>query len=332
MSTTIFTDNFSNTSGADVDIASWESIEQASGSPDWAYQSGTPTGQLVARYHASDQHLQVFGWNTGASVGAIDTLHIARCINSALSGLSDYIVRGHIYSSSGVENSLIGARLQSGSQSGYIVKLEYNSGAPIARLYRVDSGTRTQLDTHSMGGAVVSNLYEAILKVKGDQITWQILVKDYPGSPTATGMPPQTVTDATYATGDPGIGMQGWPAVFGGPTYYFADRFRVELQDDTVDFTLDKKFAGLPFMEGGFQSDFETLDYKFTGLPYVGESATPPAATLAAGGNTINVSAPALFIKILDRVFPNKRIEDQRESQVRHIQPLFGYQDPTLIP
>lgn len=312
MPSTIFTDNFTN-GGADTDIASWQSTEQSSGSPDWDYHSGSQTASL--KVSAADD--KVYG--TATATGGNQEF-IARCINSAAGSANDYKVYGRLKSFHATMYAFICARLQAGSRSGYIVANATNS--LFAKLYRMDAGVLTELDD---GGSVGGGPNDSYIQVNGSTIVWFV------GGMAA----PREVIDTTYPTGKPGMGLYYWPALWGDPgTQIYVDNFVVEdlVPDNTADYTLDKKFGGFPFVEGGFVADFGTLDYKHKGFPFVGETAAPPGIDLTAGGNTVLVSAPALFLKVMDRVFPLKRVEDQRESQVKHINPLFDIQDPALIP
>ena len=311
----LFTDNFTNAGGSDVDIASWQSVEQTSGSIDWDYQSGTTNPSLSVAF-TNDRLVLKSGFTGGLQY------HLTRVINAVLNGVDDYEVSGSIKGNLATQHSGIAARLQSGSQSGYVVRLGTNSG--LSELVRIDSGTETVLDSAGATGAFTE---DATLKVEGDEITWWTSAVSF-GSP-------RVVTDATYASGKPGAYHRSWVDVIGHPgESIYVENFAVVslVPEVTVDAPLDKKYHGLPYVRLG--ADY-TLDKKYHGLAYAAEPAAPVDAELTAGANTINVSAPEAELKrLISRGFPNVRAEFVSTSQgiEKHSFPDVVEQDPALIP
>ena len=96
--------------------------------------------------------------------------------------------------------------------------------------------------------------------------------------------------------------------------------------------TLNYTDGGLPFVQWSKPAT-DGLDVVDGGLPFWAAPTVPPDYTLAAGQNTVTLTAPSTYIKPLDRTFPLMREEDQRISQrVSHIFPVVAIQNPALIP
>jgi hypothetical protein len=205
----VFTDNFTNSGGAGVDIDTWQSAEQASGSSDWDYQPPTPANALKVS-HTTQRLVAGAGWDAGS------VFNTARIVNAALSGLSDYKITGVLKWNNGFEYGALCARLHASQLSGYMVVLNPSLGGNDAVLYRIDNGTLVSLDAVASGGLTIAT---ASLKVEGTTITW-----------TLGAVGPRSVTDATYAGGPPGVGLHGWGGVFGTPSEanLYSDTITVE--------------------------------------------------------------------------------------------------------
>ena len=194
----VFTDNFSNSGGSDTDIDTWQSVEQASGSSDWDYQPPTSGPNVMKVSHTNQRLVAGASWNSGSVFNTV------KIVNAAMSGLTDYKITGFIKWNNGFEYAALCARLHATLLSGYMVVLNPSVGGNDAILYRIDNGTLTSLDAVASGGLTSAT---ASLQVSGSTITW-----------TLGAVGPRSVTDATYASGPPGVALHGWGGVFGTPT------------------------------------------------------------------------------------------------------------------
>lgn len=95
--------------------------------------------------------------------------------------------------------------------------------------------------------------------------------------------------------------------------------------------TLDIVYAGLPYVDfGQSRSGSDGLDYVYAGLPWWAE--TIGETLLAAGSNTITLTAGSLQVQTIERRYPGKRSEFVGETQDKHITPPFNIQYPEYLP
>jgi hypothetical protein len=301
---TLFTDNFTNTGGSDTDLASWQSVEQASGSNDWAYQSGTTSNSLLTNHSFQIMHM-----NLSFTTGGQNTYLVGRVINSSLTGVNDYKVIGQIICGSPWECSALGARLQSGAKSGYFIEVLGNGSVATCYLYKLVGGTRTDLDSYVNGSAYSSGfLYDAYIIVSGTTIKW--LITGHFGDMTE-----RTVTDSSFSSGVAGAAIHCWPDPISGAgphSYMYVDNFSVETLITNTTLTASANVITLSAPTAALALD----------------------STLVAGAAVITLSAPtASNVPTIQRKFPLERLEDVREVSGNHqVVPAVGRQQPSDIP
>lgn len=321
----VFQDLFTN-SGSDTDIASWQSTEQASGSPDWAYQSD-PWGNGVTNAIIADDTSDKATCGPG-NLGHFGTRDYtaARLINAAGTASDDYTVAGVLHYENLFENSYIAARLHASQLSGYAVGYHAFNGAT---LYKFVNGVPSSLDSDS--ACTTTGNLTITLDVLGSQITWSAI--GVGGGSTPTGN--RVVTDSSYATGPAGFIMRSAVSDFGVPSAakVFIDNFEVStasapttLTATTNTITLSAPTAVLAGVNS-LSADPNTITLTAPTIPAI-------HLMMPVTANVITLSAPTVTLReVLNRKFPLVRLEMDAGSQFStRAVPAVAYQDTSLIP